>query len=441
MYAVIDTETTGLSPRLRHRVIEVAVVLVDEAGRREDQWCTLVNPDRDLGPQHIHGIRAADVINAPHFDDIACHLAGMLRGRTVVAHNLPFDLTFLDAEYDRLGVPFPLTRELGLCTMTLASRFLEGSGRSLRECCEAAQVPLTGWHAALADAQATAGLLSHYIAVAGSPAPWSERTRRSRSVLWPTLTSSHFEVCQRSQTREVPTFEEGSFVAGLVDFMPRVDSSDVADPYLAVLDQVLADRYLSADENAALAALATSLGLADVEIGRMHRDYLNALARIALSDQHLSDEEAADLELVADILGLPEGAVAAALEKAATNVLKLAPTGGLPLEPGDLIVFTGDMNEPRELWMQRATEHGFVAHPAVTKKVRLVVSADADSPSGKAKKARGYGIPIISIEAFRLALGYPKPTPGQFKSTATWSNDERQWAKLLRGDEGGMVTP
>ena len=65
MYAVIDTETTGLSPRLRHRIVELAVVLVDESGQVEDEFCTLLNPERDLGPQHIHGIRGAEVINAP----------------------------------------------------------------------------------------------------------------------------------------------------------------------------------------------------------------------------------------------------------------------------------------------------------------------------------------------------------------------------------------
>lgn len=174
MYAVVDTETTGLSPRLRHRVIELAVVLVDEAGHIEDQWCTLLNPDRDLGPQHIHGIRAAQVAQAPTFADIASHLVDLLAGRTLVAHNLPFDQAFLDAEFDRLGVPFPLTREMGLCTMKWAATFLEGAGRSLLECCTAANVPLRGWHSALSDATSTAGLLAHYIAAAGSPLPWRD---------------------------------------------------------------------------------------------------------------------------------------------------------------------------------------------------------------------------------------------------------------------------
>ncbi|QMW64912.1 3'-5' exonuclease [Mumia sp. ZJ1417] len=107
MYAVIDTETTGLSPKYHHRIAEIGVVLVDGSGRIEHEWSTLVNPDRDLGPQRIHGIRAADARRAPRFEDLAAHLVELLRGRTLVAHNLPFDLTFLEAEYARLGTGLP----------------------------------------------------------------------------------------------------------------------------------------------------------------------------------------------------------------------------------------------------------------------------------------------------------------------------------------------
>lgn len=435
MYAVIDTETTGLSPNLRHRVIELAVVLVDESGHIEDQWCTLLNPDRDLGPQHIHGIRAAEVAKAPKFADVASHLVAMLAGRTVVAHNLPFDHMFLDAEFERLGVPFPLTREMGLCTMRLASTFLEGAGRSLRECCTAANVPLVGWHSALSDATATAGLLSHYISAAGSPPPWGSVLDGCRDALWPVLDQASFNVCVR-ESSSVPNNNGGDgILAQVVDFMPRVDSSELADPYLAVLDEALADRYLSADENAALAALATSLELNDVDVASLHREYLNALARVALADHHLSDEESADLHRVAQTLGLTEGAVSAALEKASATKFFQPVNGQLPLQPGDLIVFTGDMAEPREVWMQRAAEHGYVPHPNVTKKVRLVVAADADSLSGKSKKARGYDIPIISVDDFRRALGYPEAT-GDRTGTSNWSDNERAWAKILRSEMG-----
>lgn len=68
MYAVIDLETTGLAPR-QNRVIEVTVVDVSADGAVERSWSTLLNPERDLGPQDVHGISASDVLFAPTFVD------------------------------------------------------------------------------------------------------------------------------------------------------------------------------------------------------------------------------------------------------------------------------------------------------------------------------------------------------------------------------------
>lgn len=430
MYAVVDTETTGKLPSWHDRIVEVAVVLVDGHGHVEREWVTLLNPDRDLGPQRIHGIRAAEILEAPSFDDIAGYLLTLLAGRTLVAHNLPFDLMFLKAEYDRLGVCLPLSHDLGLCTMKLSSAFLPGAGRSLRECCSAAKIPLTGWHSALSDAKAAAALLGHYIAAAPRPLPWSDTVYRGQNIRWPKLSQHTFHAVTRRGSKATASADgPGSFVGGLLDYMPRADSSDLADPYLAVLDQTLADRYLSADESAVLAALATTLGIGASEVERLHRDYLDALARIALADHHLTGTEAADLARVADILDLPENAIDTALETAKTGA-RLIAADELPLKPGDMVVFTGDMGEPRELWMQRATEHGFTPHGGVTKAVRLVVAADPDTLSGKAKKARGYGIPIMSIDEFRAALGYPPPAD---HSTAHRTQGESSLANSLQG--------
>lgn len=73
-YAVIDFETTGLSPR-RDRIVEVAVARVDANGQIEDEFATLVNPDgRDVGPTFIHGITNDHVRNAPTFAEVAPEL-------------------------------------------------------------------------------------------------------------------------------------------------------------------------------------------------------------------------------------------------------------------------------------------------------------------------------------------------------------------------------
>jgi len=67
-YAVIDVETTGLRPSWNDRIIEIGIVHTDLAGRVTGQWSTLINPERDLGPQRVHGISSSDIRHAPTFN-------------------------------------------------------------------------------------------------------------------------------------------------------------------------------------------------------------------------------------------------------------------------------------------------------------------------------------------------------------------------------------
>lgn len=69
------------------------------------------------------------------------------------------------------------------------------------------------------------------------------------------------------------------------------------------------------------------------------------------------------------------------------------------------MVFTGDMELPREVWTARAEMAGLVAHPSVTKRVALVVAADPGSLSTRARKAADHGIPIVGEQAFDRILG------------------------------------
>ena len=72
--------------------------------------------------------------------------------------------------------------------------------------------------------------------------------------------------------------------------------------------------------------------------------------------------------------------------------------------PGVRLVLTGEMNEPRERIERTLTSMGFVVKPGITKKTTLLVAADPDSLSGKAQKARQYGIPIVGEDALRALL-------------------------------------
>jgi DNA polymerase-3 subunit epsilon len=191
-FAVVDVEATGSSSR-RHRVVEVAVVLLDRELGAEGEFSTLVDPQGPVGPTHIHGIEAAHLGGAPRFAGIAARLMGLLRGRVLVGHNVGCDRAFLAAEFARVGVRLPAVPEL--CTMRMAAEHFAGApvpyGLSLHACARALGVP--GWppHTALGDARTTAALFGHFVSetatVGGGPesAAVAERLSQAAGVRWP----------------------------------------------------------------------------------------------------------------------------------------------------------------------------------------------------------------------------------------------------------------
>ena len=107
--AFLDVETTGLNAWSGDRVCEVAIVLC--LGRREtDRLATLVNPMRHIpaDAQAVNHISDAMVAGAPPFAEVAATVADLLSGAIVVAHNTPFDLSFIRREFTLVGRPAPL---------------------------------------------------------------------------------------------------------------------------------------------------------------------------------------------------------------------------------------------------------------------------------------------------------------------------------------------
>ncbi|MFE7564291.1 exonuclease domain-containing protein [Kitasatospora sp. NPDC057500] len=185
-FAVVDVEATGRSP-WRHRVVEVAVVLLDERLRPEGEFCTLLDPLGPVGPTHVHRIEQQDVEGAPRFREIAPRLLELLAGRVLVGHHVTCDQAFLDREFARIGVPMPPVPLL--CTMRLARAHLPGArGFGLTACVEAAGLGGFAAHTALGDARATAGLLRHCLdAPSCPPGDWTESLREAARVPWPRL--------------------------------------------------------------------------------------------------------------------------------------------------------------------------------------------------------------------------------------------------------------
>ena len=165
-YAVVDLETTGLSPAT-DSILEIALVLTDAAGQVERCWSTLIDPGAgvDVGPTHIHGLVAEELIGAPGLDDVADLFVADLAGRAVVAHNARFDVGFLTQALGTRGLLDRGARVPRVCTMEGASHFMTTPSRRLTTCCEVAGVEIGRHHNALDDALAAAGLLRHYLGV------------------------------------------------------------------------------------------------------------------------------------------------------------------------------------------------------------------------------------------------------------------------------------
>lgn len=402
-FAVIDLETTGLNPTTHDRVVELAIVHVDEYGRVTDRWETLLNPGRDLGPQSIHGVRGADVLDAPAFPDVLADVIELLTGRVLVAHNASFDSRFIAAEFERAGLPL-WQQPHWLCTMQLARECIPGAGRSLADCCAAYDIELVNAHRAAVDAFATAELLGAYMGSIEKEF-WYSHLDAGIDYAWPTPPGSA-EFRRWKPRPEYPAdTSAASFLERISIKLPEHAGPPEFTDYLALLDRALLDRHLSVHETNALVALAEQLSISRESVVRLHHEYFDALTTTAWADGELTDAELADLVAVADLLDISTDRIAEAAEPRALAAPTPPSAEGFTLHPGDLIVLTGEMSRPRELIEADIAARGFVPWSGVTKKVKLVVAADPDSLSGKARKARDYGIPVVGEGALGRLLG------------------------------------
>ncbi|HLB57310.1 MAG TPA: DNA polymerase III subunit epsilon, partial [Gammaproteobacteria bacterium] len=99
---ILDTETTGLHIAEGHRIIEIGCLeLVNRklTGKRYHQY---INPERiiDNGALAIHGITNEFLKEKPIFKDVARELIEFINGAELIIHNAPFDIGFLNYEFE-----------------------------------------------------------------------------------------------------------------------------------------------------------------------------------------------------------------------------------------------------------------------------------------------------------------------------------------------------
>lgn len=313
-FAVVDVETTGFSPLNGDRIAEIVVVRVGPEATQE--YVTLVNPMRDVGPTDVHGLSNADVAEAPMFNEIVGDLLEVLSGAVMVAHNVRFDRDFISAELSAAGVFLPAIPTL--CTLGLAYKWEPAlSNHRLATCCIAAGVSFHASHSALGDARAEAALLRRYLLRAEDA---GLRTLESLecdpfvfpSAEWPSLTRTG-----RRRTRSGDgTGVAVPYLARLVASLGRVEASEKVAPYLDLLDRVLEDEQVTEAEAGALRETAERWGLSMEDVVGAHHAYLDSLIAAAVRDGVVTGTELRELEAVTRLLSVDPAILHAQLARA-----------------------------------------------------------------------------------------------------------------------------
>ena len=319
LFAVVDFETTGFSPLVGDRIVEIGIVRIGGDGSTVDEYDTLINPMRDIGPTDRHGITQEDVAHAPTFAEALGDVLSRLAGVIFVGHNARFDRDFLAAELTSAGIFLPAIPSL--CTLKLGYRLHpELMNHRLETCCEAAGVVHGGPHSAIEDARATAKLLSCYLAEAQSA---GIETLRALGLdpegfpdSWPTFDSSGRTAVRTPGERAVA---ELPYLARLVVALTIVAAEEEVAPYIDLLDRALEDRQVTAEEAEALQTTAQAWGLTRDQVLSAHLGYLESLVTAALADGRVTYTERQDLEAVALLLAIDSSVLEAILYRVAES--------------------------------------------------------------------------------------------------------------------------
>ena len=382
-YVAFDVETTGFNKN--DRIVEIALVTFKN-GELLEEWSTLLNPQRDVGKSNIHGITASMVSTAPLFEEVVNDIFRIINGRVLVAHQFSFDARMLAQELNRLDVDGDLGK--GFCTLIASRNLLPGTADSLAATCEALEIASLDAHSALGDARMTMQIFQKLSDDGQEVIPVSVDYDKS---------TNPARVLQRAAFKKVPddALERIKAFTKKVPF-PTSDEKHVA--YLLLLNMAMQDLVISKEEEAELNHWAEDLGVSSTQVQTLHQGYLDSFIQAALRDGVITLQEREMIELVAKALHLP-------VEIPDSPQLIQANEDSLSV--GKRVCFTGEAFGFSGNTIQRSDLEALAAkvglHPVkdVTKKgCDILVAADEATMSGKAKKAKEWGIPVISVEKF-----------------------------------------
>ena len=136
---VLDTETTGLAADQGHRIIEIGCLEIINRRLSGRTLHLYLNPEREVdeAATEVHGMTWDDLRDKPRFAEVAERVMDFVADAEVLIHNAAFDVSFLDAELQRVGLPrFREGCGSVLDTLLMARELHPGKRNSLDALCD-----------------------------------------------------------------------------------------------------------------------------------------------------------------------------------------------------------------------------------------------------------------------------------------------------------------
>lgn len=445
VFSALDFETTGLDSA-GDQIVEIGLVKFTGAGDVLDEFSTLVRSfGSSASARQVHRIDDEDLIGAPQLKVALARVLALIKGSIVVAHNLNFEESFIDAAFAMCEMlPTSIT---GLCTLENSRRHLEGRAFSLKVMGKTATGEFaSGEHTALGDARSVMQVLL-----------WLERTaptplRLTQTVsTWSVNPSRPGDVDFRSWNRLWP---DANCMAQILNSLPRSNgdcvpvSVEVAT-YVSILRRFCGLRSGRSREDAVeLGRLAYKLRVSGPQLSTIHRDVWRELIGPQNADtnwHYLSADKVSEMREVADRLGLSD-----LVEKADVVSERFArvPTLENLTRPdqrflsGIRIVSDTPGDSEIKAVLDYAKERGASIGVNVTRTVTWLVSSSAGGSSRMHRDAISLDIPVVEPDvAMALIDEKLRDSRAAFERELKEEREWEQWRRDLHAENDAFWRP
>jgi DNA polymerase III subunit epsilon len=140
----LDTETTGLSYREGHKIVEIACIETHDLIPTGNIFHKILNPKRNMpdAAYKVHGFSEEFLKDKETFDQVADEFTNFIKGKKIIIHNAPFDLSFLNGELGEISRD-KIDKKIVIDSLELARSKFPGSSNSLDSLCRKFNIDLS----------------------------------------------------------------------------------------------------------------------------------------------------------------------------------------------------------------------------------------------------------------------------------------------------------